>query len=34
MVGPAWFVCMPLLTLVMPYIGVNQAFMMIGATNR
>mmetsp|Transcript_37158 Transcript_37158/g.85865 ORF Transcript_37158/g.85865 Transcript_37158/m.85865 type:complete len:1482 (+) Transcript_37158:59-4504(+) len=32
--GPAWFVCMPLLTLVMPYIGVNQAFMMIGGANR
>ena len=30
--GPAWFVLMPFLTLVMPYIGVNQAFMMIGST--
>merc|ERR1712137_481646 len=30
--GPAWFVLMPLFTLVMPYIGVNQAFMMIGST--
>eukprot|EP00930_Biecheleria_cincta_P037267 TRINITY_DN2555_c0_g1_i3.p1 TRINITY_DN2555_c0_g1~~TRINITY_DN2555_c0_g1_i3.p1 ORF type:complete len:1469 (-),score=249.07 TRINITY_DN2555_c0_g1_i3:284-4690(-) len=30
--GPAWFVAMPFLTLVMPYIGVNQAFMMIGST--
>jgi len=33
--GPAWFVLNPALTLVMPYIGVNQAFMMVGsATNR
>jgi len=30
--GPAWFVLMPFLTLFMPYIGVNQAFMMIGST--
>ena len=30
--GPAWFVLMPFLTLVMPYIGVNQAFMIIGST--
>jgi len=30
--GPTWFVAMPFLTLVMPYIGVNQAFMMIGST--
>ncbi|CAE8626033.1 unnamed protein product [Polarella glacialis] len=28
--GPAWFVAMPFATLFMPYIGVNQAFMMIG----
>jgi len=33
--GPAWFVAMPFLVLVMPYIGVNQAFMMVGSmTNR
>eukprot|EP00930_Biecheleria_cincta_P037271 TRINITY_DN2555_c0_g2_i1.p1 TRINITY_DN2555_c0_g2~~TRINITY_DN2555_c0_g2_i1.p1 ORF type:complete len:1490 (-),score=222.50 TRINITY_DN2555_c0_g2_i1:190-4461(-) len=30
--GPAWFVAMPFLTLAMPYIGVNQAFMMVGST--
>jgi len=30
--GPAWFVLMPFLTLVMPYIGVNQAFMMVAST--
>lgn len=30
--GPAWFVLMPFLVLFMPYIGVNQAFMMIGST--
>jgi len=30
--GPSWFVLMPFLTLVMPYIGVNQAFMMVGST--
>eukprot|EP00931_Biecheleriopsis_adriatica_P087894 TRINITY_DN622_c0_g1_i3.p1 TRINITY_DN622_c0_g1~~TRINITY_DN622_c0_g1_i3.p1 ORF type:complete len:1537 (-),score=270.87 TRINITY_DN622_c0_g1_i3:83-4609(-) len=30
--GPAWFVAMPFLVLVLPYIGVNQAFMMIGST--
>ena len=30
--GPAWFVLMPFLTLFMPYIGVNHAFMMIGST--
>eukprot|EP00933_Yihiella_yeosuensis_P073087 TRINITY_DN8165_c0_g5_i1.p1 TRINITY_DN8165_c0_g5~~TRINITY_DN8165_c0_g5_i1.p1 ORF type:complete len:1495 (-),score=312.76 TRINITY_DN8165_c0_g5_i1:139-4623(-) len=32
--GPVWFVAMPFLTLVMPYIGVNQAFMMLGSTTQ
>ncbi|CAE7339192.1 unnamed protein product [Symbiodinium sp. CCMP2456] len=27
--GPAWMIAMPLLTLLMPYIGVNQAFMLV-----
>lgn len=30
--GPAYFVAFPFLILVMPYIGVNQAFMMLGST--
>lgn len=30
--NPLWFIVMPILTLFMPYIGVNQAFLMLNLT--
>jgi len=31
--GPAWMIAMPLLTLVLPYLGVNQAFMLVATVH-
>ncbi|CAJ1350502.1 unnamed protein product [Effrenium voratum] len=31
--GPAWMIAMPLLTLLLPYLGVNQAFMLVATVH-
>lgn len=31
--GPAWMIAMPLLTLIFPYLGVNQAFMLVATVH-